>query len=82
MSTTTNDDTFFNSFLMVFGILFQQGCSDNPSFISSRILTLTYLMFSVVIYQFYGSFIVGSLLTETPKVIKTMRQLLNSKLDF
>lgn len=39
-------------------------------------------MFSVVIYQFYGSFIVGSLLTETPKTIKTMRQLLNSRLEF
>lgn len=39
-------------------------------------------MFSVVIYQFYGSFIVGSLLTETPKTIKTMKQLLNTRLDF
>lgn len=25
--TTKNDDTYFNSFLMVFGILFQQGCT-------------------------------------------------------
>lgn len=49
---------------------------------SSRIFTLTYLMFSLVIYQFYGSFIVGSLLTETPKTIRTMKQLLNSRLDF
>lgn len=39
-------------------------------------------MFALVMYQFYGSFIVGSLLTETPKTIKTMKQLLNSKLDF
>lgn len=39
-------------------------------------------MFSLVIYQFYGSFIVGSLLTETPKTIRTMKQLLNSRLDF
>lgn len=39
-------------------------------------------MFSLVVYQFYGSFIVGSLLTETPKTIKTMKQLLNSRLEF
>lgn len=38
-------------------------------------------MFSLVIYQFYCSFIVGSLLTEPPKTIKTMKQLLRSKLD-
>lgn len=38
-------------------------------------------MFSLLIYQFYCSFIVGSLLTETPKTIKTMKQLLHSELD-
>lgn len=27
--TTSNDDTYYNSFLMVFGILFQQGNTDN-----------------------------------------------------
>lgn len=39
-------------------------------------------MFSLVIYQFYGSFIISSLLSEAPKTIKTMRQLLNTRLDF
>lgn len=39
-------------------------------------------MFSVFIFQFYGSFIVGSLLTETPKTIKTVKQLMHSGLDF
>lgn len=39
-------------------------------------------MLALVIYQFYGSFIVGSLLTETPKTIKTMKQLLHSRMDF
>lgn len=39
------------------------------------------LTFSVIIYQFYSSFIVASLLTEAPKNIKTVRQLLNSELQ-
>nr|QGW45456.1 ionotropic receptor 75f [Bradysia odoriphaga] len=82
IATTSNDDSYFNSFLSMFGILFQQGCTDNPSFISTRIFTLTYCIFSLVIFQFYGSFIVSSLLNEAPKTIKTMRQLLNSRLDF
>lgn len=36
----------------------------------------------MLIYQFYSSFIVGSLLIETPKNIKTIEQLLNSELSF
>lgn len=39
-------------------------------------------MFSVLIYQFYSSFIVGSLLTEAPKNIKTVKQLLNGRFEF
>lgn len=33
-------------------------------------------------FQFYSSFIVGSLLTEAPKNIKTVDQLLNSRFEF
>lgn len=97
-----NESTYSNSFLMVFGIFFQQGnifehlmkigievCitittdyEGVPLLISTRIFTLTTLTFSVFIFQFYGSFIVGSLLTETPKTIKTMKQLMHSGLDF
>lgn len=40
------------------------------------------LMFSVLIFQFYSSFIVGSLLTEAPKNIKTVKQLLHSRFEF
>ncbi len=75
-----NDDTWSNALLLVFGILFQQGYSTEPLMISSRIVTLTMLVFSVLVSQFYSAYIVGSLLTEAPKSIKTMRQLVNSKL--
>lgn len=77
-----NDDSWSNSLLLVFGIIFQQGYSTEPLLISSRILTLTILVFSVLISQFYSAFIVGSLLTEAPKNIKTMKQLMHSKLKF
>lgn len=40
------------------------------------------LIFSVIIYQFYASYIVGSLLTVAPKNIKTAKQLLNSRFEF
>lgn len=33
-------------------------------------------------FQFYSSFIVGSLLTVAPKNIKTVKQLLNSRFEF
>lgn len=79
---TINDSSWSNSILLVFGILFQQGYSTEPLMISSRILTLTVLVFSVLISQFYAAFIVGSLLTEAPKSIKTMEQLQHSKLKF
>lgn len=45
-------------------------------------MTIAVLTFSLLIYQFYSSFIVGSLLIETPKNIKTIKQLLNSQLSF
>lgn len=51
-------------------------------FVSSRIMVTTMLIFSVLVFQFYSSFIVGSLLTEPPKNIKTVKQLLTSRFQF
>lgn len=58
------------------------GYSGNPWLTSSRVLTISMLLFSVLMFQFYSSFIVGSLLTEAPKNIKTVKQLLNSPFKF
>lgn len=41
---------------------------------------LTTIVLSMLIYQFYSSFIVSSLLTESPKIINTLRQLIDSRL--
>ncbi|XP_037037927.1 uncharacterized protein LOC119075564, partial [Bradysia coprophila] len=77
-----NEDTFSNSILMMIGFIFQQGYSGNIVLTSSRILVVAVLAFALLVYQFYSSFIVGSLLIEAPKNIKTMKQLLNSPLSF
>lgn len=54
----------------------------DPLLTSSHILLISVLVFSVLIFQFYSSFIVSSLLTESPKNIKTVEQLLNSPFEF
>lgn len=59
----------------------KQASTEQPFHLSSRVLTTTILIFSLIIYQFYSSFIVGALLTEPPKTIKTMEHLYKSKLD-
>lgn len=69
-------------YFYLFNTLFECiGYNGNPLLISSRLLTVTILVFSILTFQFYSSFIVGSLLLEAPKTIKTVKQLLNSKLD-
>lgn len=63
-------------------IIILAGYSGNPWLTSSRVLTISMLLFSVLMFQFYSSFIVGSLLTDAPKNIKTVKQLLNSPFKF
>lgn len=47
---------------------------------STRVLMVAVLFFSVVIFQYYSSFIVSSLLIDPPKSIKTVQNLLDSDL--
>lgn len=56
------------------------GFTSVPVLASARIITLSTLLFSILLFQFYSSFIVGSLLTESPKNIRTMQQLYDSQL--
>lgn len=69
------------SILMVYGILFQQGFAINPKLASSRIALLAMLIFSSLLYQFYSSIIVGTLLKRPVKSLRTIRQLLNSDIE-
>lgn len=75
------DTTWSAALLMVFGILFQQGYDVEPNRISARIVALSALVLALLLFQFYSSFIVGSLLMEPPKTIKTIRQLYDSGME-
>lgn len=72
--------TIVRAFILSLGILCQQGIIENVKKISVRVYFYVLILFSLIIYQFYSSFIVSSLLTESPKTINTIRQLIDSKL--
>lgn len=75
------DKTYFNAFVTSLGILCQQGFFEQIRKLSTRIIFLFFVLFSILIYQFYSCFIVGSLLTRAPKTINTIRQLIDSNLQ-
>lgn len=56
------------------------GSSENPQFASRRCIIILILLFGFCMYQFYSASIVGSLLMEKPKTIKTLRNLIDSPL--
>ncbi|KAG4075434.1 hypothetical protein HA402_015087 [Bradysia odoriphaga] len=74
------DYTYSNSLLIVFGMLFQQGYGGSTNYMSSKVFVISVLLLSFLMFQFYSSFIISSLLIEPPKTIKTMKQLAHSKL--
>lgn len=74
------DKTYFVAFLTTLGILCQQGFFEQIRKLSTRIIFIVFVLFSILIYQFYSCFIVGSLLTRAPKTINTLKQLIDSNL--
>lgn len=80
-TTTAVDSTWSGSFLMIFGIFLQQGYETVTRLLATRIAALSSLFLALMLFQFYGAFIVGSLLMQAPKTIRSMAQLLASPLD-
>ncbi|KAL9905206.1 uncharacterized protein LOC119632317 [Glossina fuscipes] len=72
---------FLESSLFYVGSICQQGLSFSTHFFSGRCIIVTSLMFSFAIYQFYSASIVGTLLMEKPKTIRTLRDLIHSSLE-
>lgn len=72
--------TFNRALMMTIGILSQQGFIENLKKNSTRVILYISILFSLIIYQYYSSFIVSSLLTDAPKTINTLRQLIDSDL--
>lgn len=69
------------AFTMSLGILCQQGIIENSRKTSVRIISYVFILFSLIMYQFYSSYIVSSLLIDTPKTINTLRHLIDSRLE-
>ncbi|XP_039947980.1 glutamate receptor 1 [Bactrocera tryoni] len=69
----------------IFSILeafFQQGPSNDAfTATSTRTLIFSVCLFSLLLQQFYGAFIVGSLLSVSPRTITNLEALYNSSLD-
>uniref|UniRef100_A0A1A9WAA6 Ionotropic glutamate receptor C-terminal domain-containing protein n=1 Tax=Glossina brevipalpis TaxID=37001 RepID=A0A1A9WAA6_9MUSC len=74
-------DVLLESFLFYMGSICQQGLSFSTHFFSGRCIVVASLMFSFAIYQFYSASIVGTLLMEKPKTIRTLRDLVHSSLE-
>lgn len=68
-------------FLTIFGFVCQQGYTGLTFLRATKAIMLVVLLFSVLMYQFYGACIIGSLLTSPPKNIRTIRQLIHSSLQ-
>ncbi|XP_017839995.1 ionotropic receptor 75a [Drosophila busckii] len=72
---------FLESVLFFVGIICQQGLGFSTSFVSGRTIVITSLLFSFCIFQFYSASIVGTLLMEKPKTIRTLSDLVQSSLQ-
>ncbi|XP_050083946.1 ionotropic receptor 75a-like [Anopheles aquasalis] len=69
--------------LITVGMFSQQGYDGaEVKLVAKRLALFAYTMFSVVLLQFYLSFIMGYQLIDPPKTINTMEQLIASSLDF
>ncbi|TMW42881.1 hypothetical protein DOY81_012039 [Sarcophaga bullata] len=72
---------FFESLLFYLGSICQQGLSFSTRLFSGRCIVITSVLFAFSIYQFYSASIVGTLLMEKPKTIRTLRDLIHSSLE-
>ncbi|XP_061391593.1 uncharacterized protein LOC133327014, partial [Musca vetustissima] len=80
-SATQRVGMFLESILFYVGSICQQGLSFSTRSFSGRCIVTTSLLFSFAIYQFYSASIVGTLLMEKPKTIRTLRDLIHSSLE-
>ncbi|XP_075162070.1 ionotropic receptor 64a [Haematobia irritans] len=80
-TTTQRVGLWLESVLFYLGSICQQGLTFATSSFAGRCIVITSLLFSFAIYQFYSASIVGTLLLEKPKTIRTLRDLIHSSLE-
>lgn len=78
---SVHDRSFLGVFFWLLGYSFQQYASCLPKLHSSRIMVVSVILMGYVSYQYYCTFIIGSLITESPKTIKTLDDLISSGLE-
>ncbi|CAH1156137.1 unnamed protein product [Phaedon cochleariae] len=72
--------SFFTSFLITISILAQQGSAMLPAHLGGRLIFMNLLILSILLYNYYTSSLVSSLLSSKPKVMSTVRELSESNL--
>lgn len=79
---TVKDYSLFGIVIWVLGFNFQQySTTPLPQSNSLRLIMISVVFLSFICYEFYCTFIIASLITETPKSIKTLNDLVASGLD-
>ncbi|XP_055604988.1 ionotropic receptor 75a-like [Uranotaenia lowii] len=68
-------------FFGLLGFFLQQSFSGTFATRSQQLTVVSILLFCILIYEFYCSFIISYILLPTPKTIKTSQQLLESSLE-
>ncbi|KAI4485639.1 hypothetical protein M0802_012651 [Mischocyttarus mexicanus] len=63
------------------GVIITYGLSDGPRIYSGRIVFLSLFLWGLLLMQFYSASVVGSLLSEPPRFINTLKDLADSSLE-
>ncbi|KAJ8943883.1 hypothetical protein NQ318_019366 [Aromia moschata] len=72
--------SLFTAFVLTIAIFAQQGSAIIPRHTGGRIIFLTLLILSILVYNYYTSSLVSSLLSTKPPAIHTIKQLYESDL--
>ncbi|XP_066250006.1 ionotropic receptor 75a-like [Euwallacea similis] len=74
------DSFWYRSVFIVVAAFSQQGLDNIPASLPSRIILLHLLFCSVLLYNYYTSSLVSSLISTEPEVLKSIQELLESRL--
>nr|WJJ63353.1 ionotropic receptor 75c [Pachyrhinus yasumatsui] len=72
--------TWMRSVFIVIAVFSQQGLDTIPTHLAGRIILLHLLICSILLYNYYTSSLVSSLISTEPEVLKTIKELLESTL--
>lgn len=71
---------WLKSLFIVIAVFSQQGLDTIPTHLAGRIILLNLLICSLLLYNYYTSSLVSSLISTEPEALKTIQELLESKL--